>query len=70
MPFTTDNDARLTRILKRARRIELLTRGMVKEMLGGQYHSCFKGQGIEFDDFRECQPGEMCVLSTGMSPYA
>lgn len=53
-----DNDARLTRILKRVRRIELLTRGMVKDMLGGQYHSRFKGQGIEFDDFREYQPGD------------
>jgi len=53
-----ENDARLTRILKRVRRIELLTRGMVKEMLGGQYHSRFKGQGIEFDDFREYQPGD------------
>jgi|UniRef100_UPI0037835D5E uncharacterized protein (DUF58 family) len=57
-PTTSDNDARLTRILKRVRRIELLTRGMVKEMLGGQYHSRFKGQGIEFDDFREYQPGD------------
>ncbi len=57
-PSATDNDARLTRILKRVRRIELLTRGMVKEMLGGQYHSRFKGQGIEFDDFREYQPGD------------
>lgn len=58
MPSSSDNDARLTRILKRVRRIELLTRGMVKEMLGGQYHSRFKGQGIEFDDFREYQPGD------------
>lgn len=57
-PAQNDNDARLTRILKRVRRIELLTRGMVKEMLGGQYHSRFKGQGIEFDDFREYQPGD------------
>lgn len=55
---TSDNDARLTRILKRVRRIELLTRGMVKEILGGQYHSRFKGQGIEFDDFREYQAGD------------
>lgn len=57
-PVQNDNDARLTRILKRVRKIELLTRGMVKEMLGGQYHSRFKGQGIEFDDFREYQPGD------------
>jgi len=58
MPTATDNDARLTRILKRVRRIELITRGLVKETLGGQYHSRFKGQGIEFDDFREYQPGD------------
>lgn len=58
MPATSDNDERLTRIMKRVRRIELITRGMVKETLGGQYHSRFKGQGIEFDDFREYQPGD------------
>ena len=49
---------RLARILKRVRRIELITRGLVKETLGGQYHSRFKGQGIEFDDFREYQAGD------------
>lgn len=53
-----DSDERLARILKRVRRIELITRGMVKETLGGAYHSRFKGQGIEFDDFREYQPGD------------
>lgn len=53
-----DNDEQLTRILKRVRRMELITRGMVKETLGGQYHSRFKGQGIEFDDFREYQAGD------------
>lgn len=58
MPAPENNDARLTRILKRVRRIELITRGLVKESLGGQYHSRFKGQGIEFDDFREYQPGD------------
>ena len=59
MPAPSDtNDARLTRILARVRRIELITRGLVKETLGGQYHSRFKGQGIEFDDFREYQPGD------------
>lgn len=53
-----DNDEQLARILKRVRRMELITRGMVKETLGGQYHSRFKGQGIEFDDFREYQAGD------------
>ncbi|MEQ1749479.1 MAG: DUF58 domain-containing protein [Prosthecobacter sp.] len=59
MPASIPNDdERLKRILKRVRRIELITRGMVKETLGGAYHSRFKGQGIEFDDFREYQPGD------------
>ncbi len=58
VPDQEDNDARLARILKRVRRIELLTRGLIKETLGGAYHSRFKGQGIEFDDFREYQPGD------------
>lgn len=58
MPAPDINDERLTRILKRVRRIELITRGLVKESLGGQYHSRFKGQGIEFDDFREYQAGD------------
>lgn len=59
MPIITEtDDEKLARILKRVRRIELITRGMVKETLGGQYHSRFKGQGIEFDDFREYQAGD------------
>jgi uncharacterized protein (DUF58 family) len=55
-PNTSED--RVTRILKRVRRIELITRGLVKETLGGEYHSRFKGQGIEFNDFREYQPGD------------
>jgi uncharacterized protein (DUF58 family) len=58
MPTEDPNDERLARILRKVRRIELMTRGMVKESLGGQYHSKFKGQGIEFDDFREYQAGD------------
>lgn len=58
MKIQTHQDDRITRILKRVRRIELITRGLVRETLGGQYHSRFKGQGIEFDDFREYQAGD------------
>ncbi|MEZ5300148.1 MAG: DUF58 domain-containing protein [Verrucomicrobiales bacterium] len=53
----TDDDP-LKAILRRVRRIELITRGKVKEKLGGEYHSSFKGQGIDFDDFREYQAGD------------
>ncbi len=58
LPSSAAAEERITRILKRVRRIELITRGLVKETLGGAYHSRFKGQGIEFDDFREYQPGD------------
>lgn len=49
---------RLTAILKKVRRIELATRGIVRAAVGGEYHSSFKGQGIDFDDFREYQAGD------------
>lgn len=45
-------------LLKKVRKIELRTRGAVKDSFGGEYHSCFKGQGIDFEDFREYQPGD------------
>jgi uncharacterized protein (DUF58 family) len=48
----------ITEILKKVRKIELSTRGIVRAAVGGEYHSVFKGQGIDFDDFREYQPGD------------
>ncbi|MEM9281967.1 MAG: DUF58 domain-containing protein [Verrucomicrobiota bacterium] len=45
-------------ILRKIHRIELKTRGLVRESFGGEYHSCFKGEGIDFDDFREYQHGD------------
>ncbi|HSH76796.1 MAG TPA: DUF58 domain-containing protein [Longimicrobiales bacterium] len=40
------------------RRIELRTRGLVESLFGGEYHSVFKGRGLEFSDVREYQPGD------------
>lgn len=48
----------LSEILKKVRRIELITRGIVRAAVGGEYHSVFKGTGIDFDDFREYAPGD------------
>lgn len=45
-------------LVSEVRRIELITRGIVRNKAGGEYHSVFKGQGIDFDDFREYQPGD------------
>jgi Mg-chelatase subunit ChlD len=45
-------------ILKKIRQIELRTNRLVSETLGGQYHSVFKGQGMNFEEVREYQPGD------------
>ena len=45
-------------ILKRVRRIEIKTRNLVQEVFTGEYHSMFKGQGLEFSEVREYQPGD------------
>ncbi len=45
-------------ILKKIRHIELRTTRLVSETMGGQYHSVFKGQGMNFEEVREYQPGD------------
>ena len=45
-------------ILKKIRQIEIRTSRLVSESLAGQYHSVFKGQGMNFEEVREYQPGD------------
>ena len=45
-------------ILKRIRALEIKTRGLVETVLAGEYHSVFKGRGMNFDEVREYQPGD------------
>jgi uncharacterized protein (DUF58 family) len=45
-------------ILKKIRQIEIRTNRLVSESLAGAYHSVFKGQGMNFDEVREYQPGD------------
>ncbi|MFQ5510291.1 MAG: DUF58 domain-containing protein [Candidatus Krumholzibacteriia bacterium] len=45
-------------LFKKIRRIEIVTRRMVNDLFSGEYHSVFKGQGMEFDEVREYQPGD------------
>jgi uncharacterized protein (DUF58 family) len=45
-------------ILKKIRQIELRTNRLVSETLAGQYHSVFKGQGMNFEEVLEYQPGD------------
>ena len=45
-------------ILKKVRQIEIRTNRVVDNLLGGAYHSAFKGQGMEFEEVREYQAGD------------
>jgi uncharacterized protein (DUF58 family) len=45
-------------ILKKIRALEIKTRGLVQETFAGDYHSVFKGRGMNFEDVREYQPGD------------
>lgn len=45
-------------VIRRIRRVEIRTRRLVNETLAGEYHSIFKGQGMEFSEVREYQPGD------------
>ncbi len=47
-----------TEIIKRIRKIEITTRNLVSELFSGEYHSMFKGQGLEFSEVREYQDGD------------
>lgn len=45
-------------VLQKIRRIQISTSRMVTDVFSGQYHSVFKGRGMEFDEVREYQPGD------------
>jgi uncharacterized protein (DUF58 family) len=45
-------------IIRKIRRIQITTNRLVNESLAGEYHSVFKGLGMEFDEVREYQHGD------------
>lgn len=45
-------------LLKKVRQIDIKSRKVVSELLGGEYKSIFKGRGMEFDEVREYMPGD------------
>ena len=45
-------------LLKKVRQIEIKTRGLVNHVFSGEYHSVFKGRGMEFSEVREYQYGD------------
>jgi uncharacterized protein (DUF58 family) len=52
-------DSATTReMLRKVRQVELRTRRLVTDVLAGEYHSVFKGRGMDFDEVREYTPGD------------
>ena len=45
-------------ILNKVRLLEIKTRHIVNNIFGGEYHSAFKGMGMEFAEVREYYPGD------------
>jgi uncharacterized protein (DUF58 family) len=52
------NPEQTREILRKVRQIEVRTNRLVTDTLAGQYHSVFKGRGMNFDAVREYVPGD------------
>lgn len=44
--------------MDRVHELEIRAKKLVREMFSGDYHSTFKGRGLDFDDYREYQAGD------------
>ena len=45
-------------ILEKVRLIEIRSRNVVNDLFAGEYHSAFKGRGMEFAEVREYLRGD------------
>jgi len=52
------NPEKAKAILKKVRQLEIRTNRLVNDSLAGEYHSVFKGRGMNFDEVREYVPGD------------
>ncbi len=53
-----EEEESIEEIMRRVRRLEIRARRLAQEVFSGDYHSSFRGQGLDFDEFREYQPGD------------
>jgi uncharacterized protein (DUF58 family) len=51
-------DENLREILKQVRLIDIRTRRLATDALAGQFHSMFRGRGMDFEEVREYVPGD------------
>jgi uncharacterized protein (DUF58 family) len=52
------NSEQAREILKKVRQIEIRTNRLVNDSMAGEYHSVFRGRGMDFDEVREYVPGD------------
>ncbi|BDS08374.1 hypothetical protein NT6N_34140 [Oceaniferula spumae] len=45
-------------IMRRVHKLEIKARRLARETFSGEYHSSFKGSGLDFEDYREYQHGD------------
>ena len=53
-----EEEESIEEIMRRVRRLEIRARRLAHEVFSGDYHSSFRGQGLDFDELREYQPGD------------
>ncbi len=52
------SEANVAEIIAKVRRIRIIASRAVNDLFAGEYHSAFRGRGMEFDEVREYQPGD------------
>jgi uncharacterized protein (DUF58 family) len=45
-------------VIRQIRRLQIRARRAVEDLVGGEYHSVFKGMGLAFEEVRAYQPGD------------
>ncbi|MFG0319154.1 MAG: DUF58 domain-containing protein [Planctomycetota bacterium JB042] len=54
----SSNEPSVAEIVQKVRRIQIVASRAVDDLFAGEYHSVFRGRGMEFDEVREYQPGD------------
>ena len=57
-PLARDTQPVPPELLQKIRRVEIRARRLVDHLFSGEYHSVFRGRGLEFSEVREYQPGD------------
>jgi uncharacterized protein (DUF58 family) len=54
----TEDPSAIEEIMRKVHHLEIKAKRLSRESFSGEYHASFKGQGLDFEDFREYQHGD------------